>query len=41
VRAIRQGNADRAAIEYSKMLAQQAEYVVDLFHERRSLSSAV
>jgi len=41
VRAIRQGDADRAASEYSRMLAQQAEYVVDLFHERRSLSSAV
>lgn len=41
VRSIRQGNGDRAATEYSKMLAQQAEYVVDLFHERRSLSPAV
>jgi DNA-binding GntR family transcriptional regulator len=41
VRAIRQGNGDRAAAEYTKMLAQQAEFVVDLFHERQALSQAV
>jgi DNA-binding GntR family transcriptional regulator len=41
VRAIRQGNGDRAAAEYSKMLSQQAEFVVDLFHERRALGQAV
>ena len=41
VRAIRQGNGDRAAAEYARMLAQQAEYVVDLFHERQALSQAV
>ena len=41
VRAIRQGNGDRAAAEYAKMLATQAEFVVDLFHERQAVSQAV
>ena len=41
VRAIRRGDGDRAAAEYSKMLGQQAELVVDLFHERQTLSRAV
>jgi DNA-binding GntR family transcriptional regulator len=41
VRAIRQGNGDRAAADYSKMLSQQAELVVDLFHDRQGLSQAV
>ncbi len=41
VRAIRDGDGDRAAQEYSKMLNKQAELVVDLFRERRSLRQAV
>jgi hypothetical protein len=41
VRAIRQGNGDRAAGDYAKMLSQQAELVVDLFHERQAISQAV
>jgi len=41
VRAIRQENGDRAASEYTKMLVQQAEYVVDLFRERQALGQAV
>ena len=41
VRAIRAGDGDRAAREYAKMLNQQAELVVDLFHERQALSQAV
>ncbi len=35
VRAIRDGDGERAASEYAKMLSQQAELVVDLFHQRR------
>ena len=41
VRAVRQGNGDRADREYAKMLNQQAELVVNLFHERQALSQAV
>jgi DNA-binding GntR family transcriptional regulator len=41
VRAIRDGDGDRAAREYSKMLNKQAELVVDLFRERRGLRQAV
>jgi DNA-binding GntR family transcriptional regulator len=41
VRAIRDGDGDRAAGEYAKMLGQQAEMVVDLFHERSALGQAV
>jgi len=41
VRAVRQGDGDRAAREYAKMLNQQAELVVDLFRERQALSQAV
>jgi DNA-binding GntR family transcriptional regulator len=41
VRSIRQGNGDRAAAEYTKMLAQQAEFVVDLFHQRQAVGQAV
>ncbi len=37
VRAIRDGDGDRAAHEYAKMLSQQAEMVVDLFHERSAI----
>ena len=37
VRAIRDGDGDRAAHEYAKMLNQQAEMVVDLFHERNAI----
>jgi DNA-binding GntR family transcriptional regulator len=40
VRAIRDGDGDRAAREYSKMLNKQAELVVDLFRERRGLRQA-
>jgi DNA-binding GntR family transcriptional regulator len=35
VRAVREGNGDTAAREYSKMLGKQAELVVDLFHQRQ------
>ncbi|HWD55654.1 MAG TPA: GntR family transcriptional regulator [Acidimicrobiales bacterium] len=41
VRAIRDGDGDRAAREYSKMLNKQAELVVDLFRDRRGLLQAV
>jgi DNA-binding GntR family transcriptional regulator len=41
VQAIRQRDGDRAAAEYASMLATQAEYVVELFQERRALSAAV
>ncbi|HWF14634.1 MAG TPA: GntR family transcriptional regulator [Acidimicrobiales bacterium] len=41
VRAIRDGDGDRAAREYSKMLNKQAELVVDLFRDRRDLLQAV
>jgi len=41
VRAIRDGDGDRAAREYSKMLNKQAEFVVDLFLERQGLRQAV
>lgn len=34
VRAIRSGDGERAAREYARMLAQQAEMVVELFHQR-------
>jgi DNA-binding GntR family transcriptional regulator len=38
VRAIREGDAEGAAREYSKMLNKQAEMVVDLFHERQAVA---
>jgi DNA-binding GntR family transcriptional regulator len=41
VRAVRDGDGDRAAREYSKMLTKQAEFVVDLFRERRAVLQAV
>jgi DNA-binding GntR family transcriptional regulator len=41
VRAVRDGDGDRAAREYSKMLTKQAELVVDLFRERRAVLQAV
>jgi len=34
VRAAKKGDADKAAQEYSKMLRQQAEPVVEFFRER-------
>lgn len=34
VRAVRSGDGERAAQEYARMLAQQAEMVVELFHHR-------
>ena len=40
VRAIRDGDGERAAREYTKMLSQQAEMVVDLFHERGAVRQA-
>ena len=40
VRAIRDGDGERAAREYTKMLSQQAEMVVDLFHERGGVRQA-
>jgi len=40
VRAIRDGDGERAAREYAKMLSQQAEMVVDLFHERSAIRQA-
>ena len=40
VRAIRDGDGERAAHEYTKMLNQQAEMVVDLFHERSAVRQA-
>lgn len=40
VRAIRQGNGDRAAAEYAKMLAQQAKFVIELFQERQLIRQA-
>jgi len=41
VKAIREGDGERAAREYAKMLSQQAEMVVDLFHERSPVRQAV
>jgi DNA-binding GntR family transcriptional regulator len=38
VRAIRQGDGESAANEYSKMLGKQAGMVVDLFHERQAIA---
>jgi DNA-binding GntR family transcriptional regulator len=38
VRAVKKGDGDRAAREYSKMLGQQAELVVALFRERNLVS---
>ena len=41
VKAIREGDGDKAAREYEKMLSHQAEMVVDLFHERNVVRQAV
>ncbi len=41
VKAIRDGDGDRAARDYTKMLSQQAEMVVDLFHDRSAVRQAV
>jgi DNA-binding GntR family transcriptional regulator len=41
VRAIARGDGDRAARDYATMLGTQAELVVDLFHDRQSVSQAV
>jgi DNA-binding GntR family transcriptional regulator len=38
VRSIREGDGEGAAREYAKMLRNQAEMVVDLFHERRAVT---
>lgn len=41
VRAIRDGDGERAAREYAKMLNQQSEMVVDLFHQRSVIRQVV
>lgn len=38
VRSIREGDGEDAARQYAKMLGNQAEMVVDLFHERRAIA---